>query len=336
MIVSSFSKTIPNRVRKVEMLSPPDWAAQISGIGLPAVDSSRDDFGMGINQSDRFARIAVCIPDAANLEAVAVRERTRLCYGKIFRTLAVDRALVPVRFWNFLPQIHDLIDEKQSRYMVFNAGRFLAFQDQYGDSRVFDRNVATASAVGHAGRDLWIHCLAAAEPAINLGNPRQVSPHRYSERFGRLPPCFARATLLPERSTLLIAGTASICGEDSLHHDLDGQLRETLANLATVIEIGRSKFRAQTSDLSPDSAHAGPCEMPRRSDSGVADSLRALTDIRIYHPRSSDLHVLNDYLRQRLGDRPRLEFLAADLCRSELLVEIEAIADLSDRQGACT
>jgi enamine deaminase RidA (YjgF/YER057c/UK114 family) len=333
MSLPSFSTAIPTVLREVGTPLPPAWVERLSTLKSPECDRELEDFAVGTQGSNSFSRIAIRIPDATSLDAGALREITRESYGEIFRQLSANPAQ-PIRFWNFLPRIHDQVEDQQTRYMIFNAGRFLAFQDHYGDSRVFDRNVATASAVGHYGTNLWIHCLAATEPAIHLGNPRQISPHRYSARFGQLPPCFARATLLPKRSAVLIAGTASICGEDSLHDDLQGQLAETLQNLAAVVDAARQTTepgRDGQGFSADEEAKNGRVETPRLRE---GDLLRALSDLRIYHPRPADLRWLNDQLRQRLGDRPQLEFIQSDLCRAELLVEIEAIADLSVLEGA--
>src|SRR5439155_25770212 len=100
----------------------------------------------------------------------------------------------------------------------------------------FDPDVATASATGHGGRDLVIHCLATDAPGIAVNNPRQVAPYHYSQRFGPLPPCFARAMQLERpRGMLLVGGTASVRGEDSVHvDDLSSQLGESFMNLAAL------------------------------------------------------------------------------------------------------
>ena len=117
------------------------------------------------------------------------------------------------------------------RYMVFNAGRHDAYSDQRGA-------LGTASAVGIKGSDLSIHCLALEEPGTPVENPRQTPAWQYSARYGPLPPCFSRATIvdLAGRRTLLIGGTASVVGEDSRHAgQFDAQVEETLLNLEALI-----------------------------------------------------------------------------------------------------
>ena len=114
----------------------------------------------------------------------------------------------------------------------------------------FDTRVASASGVGHDGQDLVIHCLAADRPGRAVDNPRQIAPYRYSSRYGRLPPCFARATVVhpADRSSLvLVGGTASIVGEASVHlGDLKRQTEETLVNLAVLLERRQRAIRRPT------------------------------------------------------------------------------------------
>src|SRR6185503_5831087 len=98
----------------------------------------------------------------------------------------------------------------------------------------FGRVLPAASAVGIAGPDLVIDCLASASGGAPVENPRQIAPWQYSRRYGPKPPCFARGTVtrLNDRRMLLIGGTASIVGEESRHPgDLTAQVGELLINL---------------------------------------------------------------------------------------------------------
>jgi enamine deaminase RidA (YjgF/YER057c/UK114 family) len=188
--------------------------------------------------------------------------------------------------------------------MVFNAGRFKALCDWFGGSDQLAARVATASGVGHRGRDLVVHCLAGAERGVAVENPRQIPAFRYSKRYGPLPPCFARATvvrnLLPTGPAVLVGGTASICGERSMHQEaLAGQIRETLANLGSLVTAA-----------------------------GVSgDPLAAFTHVRLYHPRAQDAAAIESAAAE-FTSVDRVQLIQADLCRSELLVEIEGVARL--------
>ena len=207
----------------------------------------------------------------------------------------------PVRIWNFVPDIQAPMDEGD-RYMVFNRGRFNAYADWLGDPQGFSAVMPTASAVGVSGDTLWIHILAAESPGQPVENPRQVPAYHYSRRYGIRPPCFARATKLD--ATLLIAGTASIIGEDSRHVGcIETQSRETFHNIATVIAS------ATGGDQPPAPA-----------------SLSRLLDLRVHVLHGSDAPTVQAILEEVAPDVGDVEFVEAQLCRRELLVEIEGRA----------
>jgi hypothetical protein len=217
-----------------------------------------------------------------------------------------------VRLWNHIPAITARVDDRRDRYMVFNAGRYRAFANWYGGPGAFDRDVATASGVGHDGGDLVVHCLSARSPGLAVENPRQITPHRYSERYGPLPPCFARATVLKDAGLILVGGTASIQGEDSVHRaSLSGQLTETVTNLASVVGAAHARVGS--------SFHA---------TNGAAGWLACYRELRVYYPRAEHGAFLERAVRDQFPAGCRVEMVRADLCRPELLVEIEGVAGL--------
>jgi enamine deaminase RidA (YjgF/YER057c/UK114 family) len=171
----------------------------------------------------------------------------------------------------------------------------------------------TATAVGHDGSDLVIDALASVSHGTAVENPRQIPSYRYARRYGPRPPWFSRATLLPgtqgRPDEILVGGTASVVGQDSAHpHDLDAQIRETLANLSGLI---RSVF-------------------------SVADSaaiLRNFKELRVYYPRPGDEAIIRDAIAAAFPAVSSPEFIRADLCRRELLVEIEGVASCLSREN---
>ena len=241
------------------------------------------------------------------------------CY-QLYRHLADDlnerSACFPVRLWNFIPSILEPLGDLEHRYMVFNAGRFRALRDWLGVDAM-PSQVATASGVGHFGEDLWLHCLASDRPGQPVENPRQTPAYKYSAKYGPLPPCFARATrwaLDDEPPWLLVGGTASVRGEESCHEqDLRRQLDETLYNLAAVVRAG----------------HGQTC--PSLSPEDVRNALARYRELRIYIVEPGMEAAIGERLRYLLPAETELEFVHADLCRPELLVEIEGIAALDSQ-----
>jgi chorismate lyase/3-hydroxybenzoate synthase len=251
---------------------------------------------------------------AGSLDDRAFRLAVEQTYIGISRVLR-SRGLFPLRFWNYVPDINRRSPGATSRYEVFNVGRYLGFAVWHG-ARDFARFLPAASAVGHRGEDLVVQALAARRPGEPVDNPRQISPYRYSRRYGPLPPCFARATRFgPWRGherVAIVAGTASIVGEDARHPELlDRQLHETLLNLASISD-----------------AASGSLTEPSERSSFRPPSGRALSryrQLRAYVVRSSDAERVLESIRALLPDLEGVELVAADLCRPELLVEVEGL-----------
>jgi chorismate lyase/3-hydroxybenzoate synthase len=270
-----------------------------------------------------FGFLSTVVPDADALGDRAFRlsvERTYIRIGEVLRS----RRLFPLRFWNYIPGIHRCVGGELRRYEVFNAGRFLGYTSWYGTGE-FGRHLSAASAVGHRGRDLVVHALAAKAPGVPVENPRQIPAHRYSRRYGPLPPCFTRATLversLPGRDAprwAIVAGTASIVGEESRHAEqIEQQLGETFMNLASISD-------AVVGGLDP-----GPLGARIDSDETI-QALARYRELRVYLVRESDASSVEPRFRKAFPNLARLELATADLCRPELLIEAEGIlhADL--------
>jgi chorismate lyase/3-hydroxybenzoate synthase len=262
-------------------------------------------------QPDRWFHAVEIIPEADGLSAPALDAAVTQAYGRLIEKLGrVDRH--PVRFWNFIPGIHADLGDELDRYMAFNAGRFAAFRAWFGSEAAFHRQLPTASAVGVAAGPIVIHVLACADPGLPVENPRQVPAYTYSRRYGPLPPCFARATRLASARDradhLLVGGTASIVGEDSRHErDVHEQALETFENLERLLERA---FEA-----------AGIAPRP-------ADALEAFTNLRVYVVREDDAPAVRGLVATRFPHVESIEYAQADLCRRELLVEIEGLAQL--------
>lgn len=282
---------------------PPAWVRELLGIGAVTCEA-----GVRSQESADFRLASVRIPAADAMDGPALAHAAEQAYLALRSALQQPMAWHPLRIWNFVPGILADGGGGMDRYMRFNAGRYRAFTEWFGGAKVFDRSLPTASAVGHDGTELVVHVLAAREAGRAIANPRQVDPHRYSKRFGPLPPCFARAVRVcrPGSSDLLmVGGTSSVRGEDSVHvGDLQMQLAETLENLAA---LSRQAF--------------GPSDNP--SDNPL-DRFRKL---RVYHFRKEDLRPLGQAVGQAFPHISDIEWVRAELCRSDLLVEIEGLAN---------
>jgi chorismate lyase/3-hydroxybenzoate synthase len=288
---------------------PPAWAVDhFADAGRTRVDL------------DGWRLVGTDIPDCESLDPGALERAVGDAYRVVAESLRAS-GHHPVRFWNFVPGIHADMGGGRDRYMVFNAGRYAAFEEWFGQAALFTRTVPTASAVGIGSGGLAIYALGGRDAGVPVENPRQVPAYRYSARYGPRPPCFARGTIvrgLPAGGdaaapTLLVGGTASIVGEDSLHdRDARQQALETFENLAELVAAARRQI-------------AGSAVMAGDPPRAAFD---AFTELRVYVVRDADAPLLREMVHERFGRTARIEFAQADLCRRELLVEIEGLATL--------
>jgi chorismate lyase/3-hydroxybenzoate synthase len=194
-----------------------------------------------------------------------------------------------LRIWNYMDAINGG-DGDEERYRQFCVGRLRGL----GDAKECDFPAASALGHQHATRRLQVYWLASRAPGKHFENPRQVSAYRYPRTHGPVSPSFARATLSLD-GTLLISGTASIVGHVSQHvGDPLAQLDEIVRNLATL-------------GATPDGK-----EPPENCM------------FKIYVRDCVHIDVIRQRLHAAFPHCPMV-ILAADICRKELLLEIEAI-----------
>ena len=250
-------------------------------------------------------------PDGID-QASPLQQASTAAYAQIFSLLEAEGYPHLWRVWNYLSDINDASDGLE-RYRQFNVGRHQAFEAQ---GRLNVQAVPAACALGTRDSEvpLSIAFLAAREMPLVIENPRQVAAYDYPATYGPRSPTFARAALaqLPGQSILFISGTASIIGHASVHPgDVQAQTRETLVNIQALLE-----------------------EAIRVGESS-AWHLRDLS-YRAYLRHATDYAAVQAVLSEHLGAEARIEFFQADVCRTELLVEIEAVGVMPDAQtDAC-
>jgi chorismate lyase/3-hydroxybenzoate synthase len=280
---------------------PPRWVTAV----MPSAQAVHSHGPVDVVCSGDLALLTTTVRGAAVMDAAALEAAVSAAYATLGTTLRTLNRFA-IRLWNYLPDPAFPMGPGLDRYMVFNAGRHHGYQRWDAPAEMQGASLATASAVGIESDDLTVHCLASSVPGRSIENPRQRPAWQYSRRYGPKPPSFARATIarLDSETRLLVAGTASIVGEDSMHiGDLSGQITETFANLNSL--IGNATGRDEPS--------------------GAA--LGRLQDLRVYVPRAEDAVTIATALRARCPQASS-EIVVARLCRAELLVEIEGIAGL--------
>jgi chorismate lyase / 3-hydroxybenzoate synthase len=239
--------------------------------------------------------------------ALPLQRATESAYRRIFALL--DRQGYPHlwRAWNYLAEIN-VVQDGLERYRQFNIGRHDAF---VASGRLARGNVPAACALGTARGPLTIAFMAGRTAPTPLENPRQVSAYNYPATYGPRSPTFSRAAFahLPGQELLFISGTASIVGHLTRHvGDIDGQTRETVANIATLLESANRQALATPYTL-------------------------AELGYRVYLRHADDYPRVQAILEQLLGPTTSIVYVQADICRADLLVEVEAMA--SHAMGNC-
>ncbi len=208
-----------------------------------------------------------------------------------------------LRIWNHFPAINREHNGLE-RYQRFCIGRHRAFLGRQTD---FNRLLPAATTVGTRSGPLQIRFLAGNHEGRHIENPRQVSAYHYPPIYGPRSPAFARATLAQSGPPqhLFIAGTSSIVGHASQHiGDPCEQTRETLRNLEALI------------------THVGGGKTARLFD----PTTQSLLKVFIRHPQHLDL--IQILLAAHNGLPPRIMYLQGEMCRRELLVEIEGMVEI--------
>ena len=245
------------------------------------------------NEDIFFGRMSFPNNAAEELSAVALR-----AFSGVFEFLQHGNYSNLIRVWNYFPEINAIQNDVE-RYHGFSIGRheaFVRYQKKVEDS-------PAACALGSHGGPLVIYFLAARTPGLQIENPRQTSAYKYPKQFGPRSPAFSRATLAFQDAaqTLFISGTASIVGHETVHPASVGlQTRETLLNIRAVIEQAVLKGFAPV-DFARDMA------------------------FKVYVRHAQDLAEVAGIIREEFGTLSELIVLQADICRTDLLVEIEAV-----------
>jgi enamine deaminase RidA (YjgF/YER057c/UK114 family) len=225
-----------------------------------------------------------------------------------------------VRQWNFVEDITGHTGtgpRRRQNYQIFNDIRARSY-DRDGLKAGFP----AATGIGASGGGFVLEFLAAAGTAAAaswpVSNPRQEDAHRYSAKVlvgsaapgagRRRTPKFERARVVVAggSATCYVSGTAAIVGETVVGPgDVAGQTRATVENIARLV---------------------APANLRRAGVPAVALAPR-FSGVRAYVKREADIVRVAPLVRAAFPGAPAL-FVQADICREELLVEIEGMVDV--------
>jgi enamine deaminase RidA (YjgF/YER057c/UK114 family) len=238
--------------------------------------------------------------------------------GRLRTVLASAGSSFPhvVRTWFYLGGITEPEADAQ-RYHELNRARAefyesIPFHCSSPKPRV-PRGVYPASTgIGMAGSGLVSSCIALETRRddvflLPLENPRQIPAYTYDPRHSPQSPKFSRAValVLGDYVTTWVSGTASIVHSESCHlGDPERQTVQTIDNIERLIAAANFASHGLK---------------------GAGASLQDLAKIRVYLKRPTDLAKCRAICERRFGPVPAI-YAVADICRPELLIEIEGVA----------
>lgn len=218
-----------------------------------------------------------------------LEKSTYEAYLSLFSVLKDHGFPYPFRFWNYLPDINKGEGDNEI-YKRFCTGRLKAFEAAEIEPELFP----AASALGHRSEGAVFYVFASAFKPQHFKNNKQVNAYDYPRQYGISSPSFARATGLTLAASpyLFISGTASIVGHKTIEAE----------NPERQLEVTASNIEYLLTNANPEN--------------------RTLSTFKVY---VRHLHHINRTKKWLDLHYPQVETVItiADICRSDLLVEIE-------------
>ncbi len=270
----------------------PSALVEVWKSATPVESGVRGQVSYSRNDQVLLGHLSVDERDFSSLE-----EATRQAYESIpplARAMGFPNYL---RIWNYIPNING-VENGLERYKHFCVGRRVALEKL----AVREDRLPAACGVGSPSDNILIYFLSARDAGIQVENPRQVSAFHYPPQYGPKSPAFSRAMVKDwgAGKHLYISGTASIVGYESRHRDnVLPQLSESLRNMRTLVHSAETEH-------------------------GVAiHTLAELSLVKVYVRDEQNHAVIRSHIHQQLGEEVPAIYLSGDLCRKNLLVEVE-------------
>lgn len=217
-----------------------------------------------------------------------------------------------IRQWNYIESIAwvEELDDADQNYQIFNDVR--AF---YYDQGEFRYGYPAATGIGMDTGGVIIDFIALSESdqvtIKPIVNPGQIDAHRYSNDVlegisaNKCTPKFERAKLVTigSRNYIYVSGTASILGEKTMHvGDVEKQTLTTIENINRLFSRENQEKLGLDFDVT---------------------KIR-FSHLRVYVKHQEDIPKVERICESTLNCNSIL-FLESDVCREDLLVEIEGV-----------
>lgn len=226
-----------------------------------------------------------------SIEADQICPVTESVYLDAWSTAAKNGFSEILRVWNYIPNINQFTGGIEN-YQHFCAGR----KNAYSILKLKSACFPAASAVGSRNSDIQFQFLFGKTKPIPITNRLQIEAYDYPSKYGPTPPSFARAAVAD--SAFFLSGTASIRGHQTMYcGDVTAQLSCTLENIEEVLNETQKKIKKTIS--------------------------KKQMSWRVYLRDPAIKAQIETKLEEKLG--PSIEFVSADICRADLLLEIEGM-----------
>lgn len=284
----------PRRLR-IPLTALSGFGAELWSAGRPVLEAgSEQGLHWAHDGQHLFAHITVPADDV-----VAASEDV---YWRLERLVVHHEFPHWLRTWNYLDRINEGEGDAE-RYRQFCVGRGRALAQR----AEFERLLPAATAIGSEAGGLTVAVLAGKRPGVPLENPRQVAAYRYPRQYGPRSPSFTRALLLrggdAGGARLLVSGTAAVVGHATVHHgNVLAQMEEAAANVEALLR------------------HAAVSHFPE-----VGEPLWAPESFKLYVRHAEDGAKVAPMFERLVAQGAPWVLLRGDICRSDLLVELEGV-----------
>ncbi|MEO6091337.1 MAG: FkbO/Hyg5 family chorismatase [Umezawaea sp.] len=280
--------------------SPNDGFAEVWTTDQPV--ESGEHNGIAYSHDGTYLLCTARIAPSTNYTA-----QTRTAYTDALDLMASLDYRKCFRMWNFVSDINGYNSRGLEIYRDFCQGRAEAFEQFDLD----ECKLPAATGIGSLGGGIAFYLLASkTDLTTPIENPNQMAAYRYPKRYGPKSPKFARATHITSgdpnrpRGQIYVAGTASIRGHETLHRgDVESQCHLALENIAHVI----GSENLSTYGIEP------------------GRELSELRNIKVYVRHDEDVETVRKICADAFATDVEIAFMNVDICRSDLLVEIEGI-----------
>lgn len=251
-------------------------------------------------------------------------EQAKFAFDAIKKILDVENLEFSdiVRQWNYIENIV-IVESKEGterqNYQIFNDIRSI-----YYETADFKLGYPSATGIGMKNGGIIIDFIAMENSKsvsiIPLKNPKQVDAHKYSQNqlvgdalkevSQKTTPKFERgkAVSIDNYHMIYISGTAAILGEDTIPEDnVERQTVITIENIQELISIENLRNHGVKGDLHP----------------------KSISYLRVYVKNKEKIPAVKMICEQYFPHVPSL-YLVADVCRDNLLVELEGTIEYDD------